>query len=117
MMVTFAFAGVALVVAGGRQLVRRLRSVGRFERAEGVIVDVRTRTMRSNSTGSLNATIMHVPVITFTRRSGQAETFTSEVGDGGPVSRYRIGQRIRVRYDLEREFGPMEDSWFGIWFP
>ena len=115
-MIVFAVVGIGLLVAGTRELVRRLRSVGRFERAEGVVVGVKSKETSISSDDS-SPSIMHFPTITFSRRTGQTETFTSEVGDGGAVSRYKVGQRLWVRYDPAREFGPMLDSWWGIWFP
>ncbi len=117
MMFVFALCGGGLCVAAVRELVRRILSVGRFERAVGIVVGVERKYSKIMLGGPRGSRVMNFPVITFGRPGGQVVTFRSEVGDGRKVSRYRIGQRLGVRYDPAGEFAPMLDTWSGMWLP
>lgn len=117
MFVVFSFGGIFMLTMALREIVQRIGSVGRFDRAEGVVVGVETKRMHVTSSGTWKSTLMHFPIITFSHRDGRSLTFTSEVGDSGQVSRYAKGQKLGVVYDPDGELPPMLDSWFGIWFP
>jgi hypothetical protein len=117
MMVIFVVSGVLVLAVGARELVRKFARRCRFERAEGVIVDVQSKTLRMTMRGNVKSTTMHFPVVTFSTRSGHAVTFTSETGDTGSVSRYAPEQRLVVVYDPDGEFKPMIDTWSGRWLP
>ena len=115
MMVIFFLSGVSILILSGRELLRKLASYRRFEHAEGIIVGIRRKTMSAMSSGRSRTTVMHFPIISFSKRAGETTTFTSETGDSGPVSRYARGQRIIILYDPEGEFVPMIATWSGVW--
>jgi hypothetical protein len=118
MVVIFVASGVLVLAVSARELVHKFVRRHKFERAEGVIVDVQSKTLRTTSmAGSVKSTTMHFPVVTFSTRSGPAVTFTSETGDAGSVSRYAPEQRLVVVYDPDGEFKPMIDTWSGMWLP
>ena len=115
MLIIFLLSGVIVLTVSARELVRKLTRWRRFERANGVVVEVRSKTLRLTTTSKLKSTVMHFPVVTFSTRRGDAVTFTSETGDSGPRSRYAPGQRLVVVYDPDGEVGPMLDTWSGMW--
>lgn len=117
MMIACFAAGVFTLGVSGRELLRKLASRGRFERADGVVMNVRRKKMKSTNEHRYKPTILNFPVIRFTTQAGDAVTFTSETGDSGKISRYSPGERVPVRYDPHGEFPPMIDSWSGVWLP
>lgn len=117
MMVAFAAAGIFMLAVSLRELLRKFASHHRFERAEGIVIDIQRKTMRSTGRNHRKPTIINLPVIQFTTRSGQVVTFTSETGDSGDASRYDVDMLLPIRYDPEGKFKPMLDSWSGIWLP
>ena len=88
MMVVFPFTGVVFLVVSIRELIRRIARRRYFLRTDGLIVGIRTKTLRTTRRGRLRPTIMNFPVIRFTTQTGEPVTFTSETGDTGPVSAY-----------------------------
>lgn len=116
-MVVLFIAGCALVAGALRDLARRLRSFRRLRRAEGVVVALQAKKHTTTLDGRTRTTHMHFPVIRYGHETGEPSTFTSETGDAGPKSRFKVGQPVLVRYDPEGEVGPFIDSWFGLWAP
>lgn len=117
MMLAFTTAGLLFASMSLRDLIRKLRVRRRFERAEGVVLRVQRKVMRSTNRHRFKPTILHFPVIRFTTRTGEVVTFTSATGDAGDVSRYSAGKQVPIRYDPLQEFAPMIDRWWGIWAP
>lgn len=111
----FLVVGCALFVGSLRELARRLRRSRRLVRAEGVVVSLQTKKATTLLARRTKTTHMHFPVIRYNRETGETATFTSETGDAGRETRFRVGQRVFVRYDPEGEVGPLIDSWFGLW--
>lgn len=121
MIVAFGGCGLLLLVLFARELIRRLAARGRMLRAEGEVVDI-VRKVAPRSPGRVRARTAYLffPVITFTPDGGGPVTFRSEVGDGGrseDESRYRVGDKLPVRYDPDGQFPPMLDTWSGVWLP
>jgi hypothetical protein len=117
MMVAFFLSGVLVLATSLRELLRRIACYHRFERTEGLVVGIRTKTLRRTGRGRSRPTLMHLPVIAFTKPSGEKVTFTSEIGDSGPRSGYARGQRLEILYDTEGEIPPMLNTWAGVWLP
>jgi hypothetical protein len=117
MMVVFPFSGVIFLIVSVRELVRRIARRRYFLRTDGIIVGIKTKTLRTTRRGRLRPTIMHFPVMRFTTQTGEAVTFTSETGDTGPVSGYTHGQHLAIFYDPNGELPPMLASWSGVWLP
>jgi hypothetical protein len=117
MMIVFALSGLAILGLSLQEVMHKLTRRHRFERTQGVIVDIRTKTMSGTNSNRSRPMIMHFPVVTFHTRTGKAVTFRSEIGDSGPVSRYTTGQQLAVLYDPEEEVSPMLDNWSGVWLP
>ncbi|HKA17599.1 MAG TPA: DUF3592 domain-containing protein [Blastocatellia bacterium] len=117
MMVVFSFSGVIFLIVSIRELVRRIVRRRHFIRTDGIIVGMRTKTLRTTRRGRLKPTIMHFPVIRFTMQTGESVTFNSETGDTGPKSGYAQGQRLEILYDPKGELGPMLSTWSGVWLP
>lgn len=117
MIIAFFASGLFFLGVSGRELLRKLASRSRFERADGVVMNVHRKRMRSTNQHRYKPTILNFPVIRFTTQAGDAITFTSETGDSGKTSRYSPGKRVPVRYDPHGEFPPMIDSWSGVWLP
>lgn len=117
MMVVFPLSGIIFLIISVRELVRRIARRRYFLRADGLIVGIKTKTLRTTRRGRLRPTIMNFPVIRFTTQTGEAVTFTSETGDTGPVSAYAQGQRLAIFYDPNGELTPMLASWSGVWLP
>ena len=116
MMVVFFLSGVFFLIVSGSELARRIMRRRHFVRVEGLIVGVRSK-VSSTSTRGREPRVEHFPTITFSRRTGEAVTFTSETGDAGPASRYAPGQRIAIFYDPGGGLGPMIATWSGVWLP
>jgi len=120
MMFAFLLGGGGLVVAGVRELILKLYRLTYFRRATGSIVKVvREKPLHGSGTVGRRgrAHYRFFPVIKFKHLSGEEVTFRSEIGDGGETSRYRVGQRIGVAYDIDDRFAPMINSFSGIWLP
>jgi len=117
MMVVLPLSGVVFLIVSIRELVRRIVRRRYFIRTDGIIVGIRTKTLRTTRRGRLKPTIMHFPVIRFSTQTGESMTFTSETGDTGPVSGYAQGQRLAILYDPKGELGPMLATWSGVWLP
>lgn len=111
----FLLAGLGLTLGALRDIVRRVRSLSRLRRAEGVVVAVQTRTMTSTTGGRVKTIRMHFPVIEFSRPGGGRETFTSEIGDAGPKAVITKGERLGVLYDPNGEVRPAIESRAGLW--
>ena len=118
MMVVFLLSGIVVLAVTLFELVRRILSCRRFERADGMIVGLERKTMTSRTGGGrMRTTVMHFPIIRFQTQAGEEVKFTSETGDSGERSRYQPGWKIAVLYDPHAEFKPMLDSWSGVWLP
>jgi hypothetical protein len=117
MLVVFPLSGVIFLMVSVRELVRRIARRRYFLRTDGIIVGIKTKTLRTIRRGRLRPTIMRFPVIRFITQTGEAVTFTSETGDTGPVSSYAQGQRLAIFYDPNGELPPMLASWSGVWLP
>lgn len=117
MLVVFSLCGVVFLIISVRELLRRIVRCRSFVRTEGLIVGMQNRTLRVKGRGRTKPTVMHFPEIRFTKPDGESVTFTSEMGDSGPVSRYARGERIKIVYDPEGAVPPMIDSWAGMWLP
>jgi len=116
MMVAFFLAGVGLLAAGVRGLIRRLAARRRLRPAEGEIVRIEKRQKITDYEMGRTAEY-HFPEITFRTERGSDQRFVSEIGAGARSSRYAVGQKIAVLYDPDGEIPPMIDSWAGIWAP
>jgi hypothetical protein len=119
LMIVVLFGGGLLVLwIFVREMLQRWRLRRRLLCAEGKVINVIKKSMPIiGSTTRVHPTWRFFPVITFTPVGGDALTFTSETGDSGRTSRYRIGQTLSVRYDPTGEIPPMMDSWFDMWGP
>ena len=117
MMVVFPLTGIIFLIVSVRELMRRIARRRYFLRTDGIIVGLRTKTLRTTRRGRLKPTVMHFPVIKFSTHTGESVTFTSETGDTGPVSSYAQGQRLPIFYDPKGELGPMLASWSAVWLP
>jgi len=117
MMLVFPLSGIIFLIVSVRELVRRIMRRRYFLRTEGIIVGIKTKTLRTTRRGRLKPTIMNFPVIRFTTHTGETVTFTSETGDTGRVSGYAQGRRLEILYDPKGELGPMLASWSGVWLP
>ncbi len=58
---------------------------------------------------------LFLPVITYVKETGESAEFTSEVGDCGKESKYRVGQTVPVLYDTQGIVPAMIDTWFARW--
>lgn len=121
MIVVFAGCGLMLIALFTRELVQRFAARRRFLRAEGEVVHiVRKNAPRSSGEVRLRPSYLYFPVVTFTTAGGSPVKFQSEMGDSGrdeSESRYRVGQRLAVRYDPEGKIPPTLDTWSGMWGP
>jgi hypothetical protein len=119
MMFAFLLAGIGLVFAGVRELILKLRRMRYFRRATGSIVKVERERQMQQPDGFRHRTTQYrfFPVIKFTHLSGEEVVFKSATGDGGTTSKYRVGQRIAVVYDIDDRLPPMINSFSGVWLP
>lgn len=116
MMAGFSLSSLLLLILFGGELLTRLRRRHCFVRTDGTIVAIKTKTMTTRDL-TLSPKLMHFPIIEFQRQNGQVVKFTSEVGDLGPETKYKVGQTIPVLYDTEGKIGPTIATWSGIWLP
>jgi hypothetical protein len=119
MMLAFLLCGTGLVIAAVRDLILKLYRMSYFRRATGSVVDVRREKQLPPPEGFRRRQTQYrfFPVIRFKHLSGEDVTFKSETGDGGETSRYRVGQRIAVVYDIDDKLPPMINSFAGVWLP
>ncbi len=116
MLVAFAIGGALLILYGIRGLwtmaIRRrslIKSVGTIQDIEKKHVQVSLKRASSRPHFSF------IPIIRFTKDSGEVVEFRSEVGDYGYETKYRVGQTMDVIYDPGGILQPMIDSWFARW--
>ena len=82
-----------------------------------MIVELTHKTMTFHSSGRTRPQISNFPKVTYTSKNGEAITFTSETGDMGLESKYRVGDPIAVFHDPAGRHRPMLASWSGVWLP
>ncbi|MBS1795309.1 MAG: DUF3592 domain-containing protein [Acidobacteria bacterium] len=119
MMFAFALAGSGLIVAAVRELALKLRRRKYFRRTTGSIVRVERERHRRRP-GEIRRRVAQYrffPVVKFRNEAGAEIVFRSETGDGGRVSKYRVGQRLPVVYDPDDRVPPMIDTFAGVWLP
>lgn len=117
MMSGFALAGSWMAFAALAELARRLRVLPRLERASGVVVGVRVKSVPGPPAGRLRRPRAHYPVITYSKSDGSTETFESGAGSAGASSHYEPGQTVAVLYDPRGGLAPMPDTWAALWLP
>ena len=120
MLFAFLLAGIGLMSAAVKELILKLRRMRYFRRATGSVVKVeRERQLTNPDSGFRHRTTQYrfFPVIKFRHLSGEDVTFKSATGDGGETSKYRVGQRIAVVYDIDYRLPPMINSFSGVWLP
>jgi len=120
MMVAFLLCGIGLVLAAVRELILKFSRMNYFRRATGSIVKVeREKQFRSPESGFRHQKTQYTffPVIKFKHLSGADVVFKSQIGDGGETSKYRVGQRVAVVYDIDDKLPPMINSFSGVWLP
>jgi hypothetical protein len=119
MMFAFFLCGTGMVIAAVRDLILKLYRMSYFRRAAGSMIDVRREKQLPPSDGFRHRKTQYrfFPVIRFKHLSGEDVIFKSETGDGGETSRYRVGQRIAVVYDVDNRLPPMINSFAGVWLP
>ena len=118
-MFAFILLGLGLAAAAVRELIVKLTRLVYFRRAAGRVVRIETQ-RQFQSPGGLRHLKPHYrffPVIEFRHLSGGAVVFQSATGDGGTKSRYRVGQRVAVVYDIDDRVPPMINSFAGVWLP
>ena len=119
MMFAFLLGGGGLVFAAVREFVLKFYRMSYFRRVTGSIVKVERERQFSQPGGfrQRKAQYRFFPVIKFKHLAGREVTFKSEIGDGGETSKYRVGQRISVVYDIDDRLPPMINSFSGVWLP
>jgi hypothetical protein len=119
MMFAFLLIGAGLLAAAVRDLILKLTRMIYFRRATGSVVKVERERELAQPDEFRRRTTQYrfFPVIKFKHLSGREVTFRSEIGDGGETSRYRVGQRIAVVYDVDDKLPPMINSFAGVWLP
>jgi hypothetical protein len=120
MMFAFFLCGIGLMIAGVREFILKFYRMSYFRRAMGSIVKVERKRQISQSDSSSwtrKTQYRFFPVIKFKHLSGAEVIFQSETGDGGETSRYSVGQRIAVVYDIDDKLPPMINSFSGVWLP
>jgi len=119
MMFAFLMVGVGLIIAAVKEFIVKFYRMTYFRRAMGSIVRVEREKPIPQAGGfrRRKAHYRFFPVIKFRHLSGEEITFKSEIGDGGETSKYRVGQRIAVVYDVDNKLNPMMNSFSGVWLP
>jgi len=119
MMLAFLLGGGGLILAAVREFVLKLYRLSYFRRAMGSVVRVERERQLPQPGGFRHrrAQYRFFPVIKFKHLSGAEVVFRSEIGDGGTSSKYRVGQRIAVVYDVDDRLPPMINSFSGVWLP
>lgn len=119
MMVAFLLIGAGLVLAAVRDLILKLTRMIYFRRATGIVVKVERERQFAQPDDFRHRAAQYrfFPVIKFNHLSGREATFRSAIGDGGETSKYRVGQRIAVVYDVDDKLPPTINSWAGVWLP
>ena len=119
MMFAFLLGGVGLVFAAVKEFVLKFYRMSYFRRATGSVVRIERERQLAQPDGSRHrrAQYRFFPVIKFNHLAGREVTFKSEIGDGGEASKYRVGQRIAVVYDIDDKLPPMINSFSGVWLP
>jgi hypothetical protein len=119
MMFAFFLCGIGLVIAGVKEFITKFYRMTYFRRATGSIVKVERKRQISQPDSNWNRKTQYrfFPVIKFKHLSGAEVVFQSETGDGGEASRYSVGERIAVVYDIDDKLPPMINSFAGVWLP
>jgi hypothetical protein len=119
MMFAFGLAGAGLVIAAVREFILKFYRLTYFRRATGSVVKVERERQFAQPDGFRHRKTQYrfFPVIKFKHLSGAEVVFRSETGDGGETSKYSVGQRISVAYDIDDKVPPMINSFSGIWLP
>ncbi len=117
MMFAFFLCGIGLVIAAVREFILKFYRMAYFRRATGSVVKVERQRQISQSNAFRHRKTQYrfFPVIKFKHLSGEEIVFQSETGDGGETSKYSVGQRIAVVYDVDNKLTPMINSFAGIW--
>lgn len=120
MMFAFFLCGIGLVIAAVKEFITKFYRMSYFRRAVGSIVKVeRKRQISQPDSNNWHRKTQYgfFPVIRFKHLSGEEVVFQSETGDGGETSRYSVGQRLAVVYDIDDKLPPMINSFSGVWLP
>jgi hypothetical protein len=120
MMVASLLAGIGLLFAAVKELILKLRRMRYFRRVTGSVIKVERERQLPNPDSDFRhrtAQYRFFPVIKFKHLSGEEVTFKSAIGDGGETSKYRVGQKIAVVYDIDDRLPPMINSFSGVWLP
>jgi hypothetical protein len=117
MLVVFVIAGALLILNGIRGLWTMALRRGKLLKSVGTVRQIEKKYVRFtlNKGASSRPRFSFLPIIVFTKDSGELVEFRSEVGDYGHETKYRIGQTIDVLYDPSGVLQPMIDSWFARW--
>lgn len=119
MMFAFFLCGIGLLIAAVKEFVTKFYRMTYFRRAMGSVVRVERKRQISQPDGFRHRKTQYrfFPVIKFKHLSGEEIVFQSEIGDGGETSKYSVGQRIAVVYDVDNKLTPMINSFSGVWLP
>jgi len=120
MMFAFFLCGIGLVIAAVKEFITKFYRMTYFRRAVGSIVKVERQRQIPQVDSDFRyqkTNYRFFPVIKFKHLSGEEVVFQSETGDGGETSKYSVGQRIAVVYDIDNKLPPMINSFAGVWLP
>lgn len=120
MMFAFLLVGSGLVIAAVREFIRKFYRMTYFRRATGSVVKIEKKRQIPQADSSFRhrkTQYSFFPVIKFKHLSGEEIIFQSEIGDAGTNSKYRVGQRLAIVYDIDNKLPPMINSFTGVWLP
>jgi hypothetical protein len=101
----FALVGGAMLVAAGRQFIRRRAFVGHSAIASGTIVAFTENRERDE--------VSYFPKVKFQTPSGHEVTFQSEMGSTSHAG--RIGHTVAVRYRTDQPHVAEINSFMSLW--
>lgn len=104
----FILVSIVLLGAGGYAYQHTKKFLENSVVAEGVVVDVVSRSSSSSSGHT------HVPVVRF--KTDKGETITAHGSLGSDPPSYKKGEAVRVRYDPKDPHDISIDTFFELWF-
>lgn len=119
MLFAFLLVGSGLVIAALRDLILKLCRMAYFRRAKGSVLKVEREKYLPPPGGFRHRKTRYkfFPVVKFKHLSGEEVVCKLPVGEIGETSKYRVGQKIPIVYDLDDKLPPMINSFSGVWLP
>ena len=114
--IVFLLIGAALLALSAWYFVRRRAFLQESASATGTVVDLNV--IRSESTDDDNRVTVDYfshPRVTYRDANGREMTFASSVGSSPP--KYKVGDKVSVRYHPQRPTEAEIDSFWEIWLP